>query len=412
MYRLVRWLVPPLDPLTRHNFSADAASALLFGAFAGLTLPFLPVVARRMGASDLQMALIVAAPFIGLTFSTYWSHLTENRRSLPFTVWPNALARLSLMSLAAIAAPWPYVLLVIWFSLIGAIPGAPYAALMQKIYPAEARGRLLGAIRLLIGAAQIPAIYLAGRLLDRFGASVPYVIGPIMGLLSVAYFARIKEPPLPESPAPRRSFSWRDQAMAILSNRPFAMTQLGFLLFGFGNLMMAPLYPIFQVDHLGLNNSQVAQISMLWSAAWLLGFPIWGKMADRTRPLYVIASGAVLYVMVPLLYYFGRSLPGASLAAVLQGFGDAAIELGWMAYILSMGRGKAGIYAGLHLSLLGFRGTLAPLAASALIAPLGITPVFLLGSGLIATGVIPLVIASRMSGLAARSGETASTAAH
>jgi Na+/melibiose symporter-like transporter len=364
-----------------------------------------------MGASDLQVALIVAAPFIGLSFSTYWSHLTQNRRSLPFTVWPNAVARLSLMALAAITVPWAYVLLVIWYSLISAVPGAPYAALMQKIYPAEARGRLLGAIRLLVGAAQIPAIFLAGKLLDRFGASAPYVIGPVMGVLSVVYFARIKEPPLPASPAPRRSFSWREQARALLANRPFAMTQLGFMLFGFGNLMMAPLYPIFQVDHLGLNNSQVAQVSMLWSAAWLLGFPIWGKMADRTKPLYVIASGAILYVMAPLLYYFGRSLLGASLAAVLQGFGDAAIELGWMAYVLSMGSGKAGIYAGLHLSLLGLRGALAPLAASGLIAPFGIAPVFLLGSAIVAAGLIPLAVASRMPGPAARSGETAPSAA-
>lgn len=410
MYRLIRWLVPPLDPLTRYNFSMDALSAVLYGAFAGLTLPFIPVVARRLGANDLQVALIVAAPFLGLTLSSYWSHLAQNRRTMPFVVWPNGVARFSLMLLAAIADPWMYVLLVIWFNLVNAIPGAPYAALMQKIYPGEARGRLLGAIRLLVGAAQIPAIYLAGRVLDLYGAAIPYVVGPLLGLLSIACFARIKEPPVPESPSPRTSFQWGDQVRALLSNRPFAMIQLGFLLFGFGNLAMAPLYPIYQVDYLGLSNSQVGQIAMFWSAAWLLGFAIWGRLADRTRPLNVIASGAILYTMVPLLYYFGQSLWSASLAAILQGAGDSAIELGWMAQVLSMGRGKAGIYAGLHLTLLGFRGVLAPLAASALIAPLGIEPVFLLGSGAIMTGLIPLFVASRMLASPEKHGEAASQA--
>jgi hypothetical protein len=55
-----RWLGPRHGTL-RANARIDFLAAVLFGIFGGLTIPFIPVMARRMGATPLEISLVVAA---------------------------------------------------------------------------------------------------------------------------------------------------------------------------------------------------------------------------------------------------------------------------------------------------------------------------------------------------------------
>src|SRR3989304_9825160 len=60
--RVLRWVPPAIRP----SVKADLTAAILFGVFAGLTVPFVPVMGRRLGASPLEVSLLVAGPPIGL----------------------------------------------------------------------------------------------------------------------------------------------------------------------------------------------------------------------------------------------------------------------------------------------------------------------------------------------------------
>src|SRR5207247_11433468 len=68
---LRRWLRVPMPPRTRANAQVDFLAAILYGAFGGLTLPFIPVMGRRLGATPLQVSLLVAAPAIVFLLS-FW----------------------------------------------------------------------------------------------------------------------------------------------------------------------------------------------------------------------------------------------------------------------------------------------------------------------------------------------------
>src|SRR5438552_10136774 len=58
---LRRWLRVPMPPRTRANAQVDFLAAILYGAFGGLTLPFIPAMGRRLGATPLHVSLLVAA---------------------------------------------------------------------------------------------------------------------------------------------------------------------------------------------------------------------------------------------------------------------------------------------------------------------------------------------------------------
>jgi len=51
----------------RHTFHYDLKAAMLFGVFGGAFLPFIAIVGRKIGATEFQIALLMAAPYIANT---------------------------------------------------------------------------------------------------------------------------------------------------------------------------------------------------------------------------------------------------------------------------------------------------------------------------------------------------------
>lgn len=52
----------------RESYYYDSATAIIWGLFWGTSVAFFPVIARKMGASNLQMAFLSMAPFIDSLF--------------------------------------------------------------------------------------------------------------------------------------------------------------------------------------------------------------------------------------------------------------------------------------------------------------------------------------------------------
>ena len=98
-----------LDQRTRWNFGWDLASGGFWGAFNGMLTPFFAVIGIRIGASDLAVGLIAAAPCAALLASIYWGTMTQDKPKLPYVVWPNVVGRALLLAMAFVVTPWPYV---------------------------------------------------------------------------------------------------------------------------------------------------------------------------------------------------------------------------------------------------------------------------------------------------------------
>ncbi len=398
MDRLLGFSPALLDQRTKRNFTLDALSALLIGVFAAIINPFVQVVAIRLGASNTAIGVIAAAPFLGALASFFWGRVSHDRRKLPFVFWPNLLGRLSLIMVAFTRAPWVYAIIILLYNLIVAVPGPAYSGLMQKVYPAAYRGRLLAAIRVLMGISFAAVSYFAGRALDHYGHSVLFPIGVLFGVASILIFGRVDEPAAPlEEAAERTGQAPRGFLAVVKTDRLFLTYLIGMMIFGSANLFVFPLYPVFQVRVLYLSYSQVALVSVAWALAWLTGYRVWGWVADRVRPSVVLIATVIGYALAALIYSRATSIAPLLLAAVLIGQADAGVDVGWLAEVMRLAGDQTSTYFGIHLTLMGLRGTLAPFLATSLLAVVPIRTLLAAGGGVMFLGLIPFIVADRLS---------------
>ena len=66
-------MLKKLPLFVRHTFYYDLKAAILFGIFGGALLPFIAIVGRKIGATEFQIALLMAAPYIANTFALLWT---------------------------------------------------------------------------------------------------------------------------------------------------------------------------------------------------------------------------------------------------------------------------------------------------------------------------------------------------
>jgi hypothetical protein len=125
---VLRWVPPAIRP----SVKADLTAAILFGVFAGLTIPFVPVMGRRLGASPLEVSLLVAAPSIGLLGSLWWAKAIHRTPSLQMIMRTQVAGRGLLLLLPLVHAPEPYVGLILLHHAVSSIGSLAYAQVIAR----------------------------------------------------------------------------------------------------------------------------------------------------------------------------------------------------------------------------------------------------------------------------------------
>src|SRR2546422_10658654 len=105
---LRRWLRVPIPPRMRANAQSDFLAAILYGAFGGLTLPFIPVMGRRLGATPLQVTVLVAAPAIVFLLSFWVVDAVRPVPPVPLATWPGLVGRLHFLFVPLFKPPLQY----------------------------------------------------------------------------------------------------------------------------------------------------------------------------------------------------------------------------------------------------------------------------------------------------------------
>lgn len=381
----MRW-IPPLRPRARQAFLYDLAGSVLLGLFTGMVVPFLPVVARRIGASPLQVSLVVAAPAVGLVLTAWWSVLMAGRNPIHFITWPGVLARGLFLLVPFASTPATFTALVLGFQVLNGMTVPAYATAVRLLFPAEFRGTLLGLVRTGLSGAAILGSLLAGPALQWVGHRVVFPIASLLGMGSALVYSQIR-PPRSYALAPRPGL--REAWQVAWADHRFRRVLAISTVFGFGGWTMAPAVPLLLVDVFGATNAQVGVLAATTSFASLLGFVGWGRLVDRSSGLHVLRVVFAASILTPLLYFLAPSTWFAVLPAAADGFFVAGVELAWMATVMELAPlDRVAHYAGAYTSLIGLRGLVAPPLAGVLAGALGPRPVFLLAAAFIAAAGI------------------------
>ncbi|WP_338554948.1 MFS transporter [Paenibacillus sp. KS-LC4] len=361
-----------MTPRVWYNAKIDVGASLLFSLFNVVLNQFYMPFAIQQGATNFQVGLLSAAPAIGLIFSPLWANWIEKSNNpKPFVIIPNLIGRLLLLLPALFAYPSVFVATALIFQILMGIQAPAYAALVSRMYPPDVRGRLMGYVRVAMGAIMIPLAYLVGKWADASGTSWPLVCAAAAGTLSVLLFQTLRLPkiPLKKVVAPGAAvtrFSLRDQWKLVLGNKKLAVLLAATSLTGFGNMLSIPLYQIIQVQVLELSNVQIGYARVAYFIGLLVTYFIAGWMIDRFDIRYTILGGIAAYAIVPMLYGFIGTYPAVILGNGIQGIGEAIWDIGILAYIFRLAPGREAVVFGIHLMLFGIRGTLGPLLSAGL----------------------------------------------
>ena len=364
---------------SRSQYHYDSISNVLNGVFLGLVLIFLPVIARRMGASGKQIALITAAPFIGFLFSMFWDRFSEGRKKVPFVSGICVLGCSVFFATSFVAGPLTMVAMVLVFHLIWSMKLPAYAGVMREIYPDKDRSRLMGYTRVKMALAMIIAAYVGGHLIQAYGYKYVFPLGALFGILSAFAFKRIKCVDEHIHVRAGKKFPLVEALDLLKENKAFSRYLCILFLFGFGNLMAMPLYTIFLVDVLDIPNATVGKLGALFSLMWMISYFAWGEYMGKRHPLMVIPLVISSLALVPLTYFFATNIWYVVFAYAMLGIASGGLELAWFScplYFAGPNKELASRYMAVNTTFNGIRGVIAPFVGIGLMYILGIKAVF------------------------------------
>ncbi len=381
----------------------DSFGGLLYGLFFGLTIYFFAIVARTIGATNTQIAILSMAPFVAALFTFYWSHHSSRRKKMPFLVKVMGIARGSLLFMFLAVNSWLFVIFVLLFWFFEMAGSPAYTGVMKDIYPSEHRGKAMGYVRVEMSLAVVLAVYVGGHLLNIDPQSYRWVfpLGAVFGLLSLASFRKIEVKSDNQVKANHERFSFSKAIHIFREDKRFFHYQLIFFPAGFGWLLTLPLYPIFVVDVLHLSKVTLGQVGAIFSLCWLISFFFWGKYIDKRGPLRARYLTILLLSFVPFFYFLANLFPGEGawiifVAAIFFGLAWGGAELSRFNYIIKIAsEDKIQSYWGIDFTLMGIRGVLAPFVGIALKEFLGMGGAFMVAFILIFTGFVLMALFAR-----------------
>ena len=324
-------------PEVMANFRRHLLFAALSGVFTGVVWNYYPVVARRLGASELLLSLMMTASYMGAVLAIaapYVLNTVQPARRLA-VLW--SAGRLLWVAALFVATPVPFAAIVVaYYILIGlCFPG--YTWTLQGAYPARIRGRLLGTAQAAMSLTALVAVPVAGRLLDSVGHGPVLATAGVVGALAALVFAgvRILEP----KPRPRPRLGPWELARRAWRNRSFRNYALGYNVMGLGVGILTPTVPIVLVDELDASFTTVGVLVLVQGLAAGLSFVVWGRIADRWSGPYATFAGILLFAVAPPLYIpaiLAGNVWVLPAAYLVGGVAGAGFTLGWQTSLMSM----------------------------------------------------------------------------
>ncbi len=323
-----------------------------FGILSGSAVNFLTVYAARLGASALQIGLISAASaIVNLLIAIPAGRWVEKRSTGLAVFWSSVFYRLGYA--LWIPLPWLFdeqgqVWALIVLTFLMAIPLAPlgvgFNALFAEAVPESYRARVAGVRNAVLSVAYIISSLISGSILESMPFPTGYQMVFAIGFFGAAmssfhlYFVRPlkKDRPLqpappsahPASPDSRRR--WVDLLRLDILDSPFRTTLIGLFLFHFAHYVAAPIYPLYNVnvlrlndDHIGLGTALFYLTSMISSTRLPRvvrrighrGTTGWGMIGMALYPFALSLSHTVWhYYLVSLLGGFTWGLAGGAYA--------------------------------------------------------------------------------------------------
>ena len=273
---------------------------------------FLTGFALLLGASDFELGLLGALPFVGQLFQFVGAYLEERlgeRRRLVVltagvsrTFWALFAALPFLGGLGDARLPIFLLVLMVSQALIG-IAGNAWTSWMSDLVPPRQRGRYFGARNTVTSVTAMASTWLAGRTLDYYdgannaalGYALIFGMAVVSAIAGVIVLSRQPEPRMPQRPRvrPVELFS------APLRHPRFRALILTATGWSIATGIASPFFNAYGIQNLKLSFATLALFGVATSAVALVTQPYIGRLQDRYGDRRVLIGSVAGVVLLP-----------------------------------------------------------------------------------------------------------------
>ena len=372
------WANLDLSRTVERSFRAEKASELtLPGAVVLLEGGVVGVIAAKIHAVEpMTLALISAAPMFANLSSFFWSKIAAGRSKVAIACLLQALIIACVVAVALVpSGDWGAFVLV--SSMIASRVLLAGVVTVRSViwslnYARHQRARATSQLQMINAVVTVLISSAIGPLLDTYPNSVGWIYwtGAVLGCLGLILFAqvrvigevrqRVRERRERRNPGAAISF------LEILrTDRLFRWYQVNMFAAGFGAMLIeAPLIFIITRQMQASYTESIALTMVIPFAVSLLSMPLWANYLDRVHVAQFRSRQSVLWILAQLLTMLGAVLGSfvwlviaRTIMGIARGGGSLAWQLGHNDFAKP---DQLGAYMGLHVTLTGVRGAIAP----------------------------------------------------
>ncbi len=360
----------------------------------------LPFIFRKdLGASILQISILTALRPVLPLFSFYWSaNLTNCRHRLR----SNLIGAWLLGRIPFLFVPWfPNAWYIIFCCAVYEFfnkSGIPALIEILKInLPKDAREKTYTFYFVLSFVESILLGLVMGGLLDKQPSSWSILCGitVLIGLSSFVVQMRVPIPLEDRAPIALPPFKTRliqpwKEAIALLKRRPdFARFQWGFMMGGFGLMLIAPSLSIYYVDYLNLEHTQIVTgRSILMGVGIVLSSFFWRKAISTLSVPQLNVRILIGFALFPLLLVLSAfHMQWFYFSFIIYGIAQAGSHLLWnLSGTLFAENEDSSPYSRVNILMLGMRGIIAPALGGIFCQLFGPIPMLIVGGVICSLG--------------------------
>lgn len=372
------------EDAVRITRKAFILTSILSTPFWAIYTLLLFILYKDLHASPFQITVfVILRPLVSI-FSLYWSARVKNRpdRLLPNIMWAGILGSFPFLFFPFIDNPWYFIgASALYMTLVrGVFPA--WMEVLKLNLPSEIRKQTISYATTISFVGGGVLSLLIGWMLDDFYQvwRLIFPVTAILNMVAIAYQYRIpiaspKDKPFqalsPVTPLRDRLLDpWNNVWDLLNSKVDFRNFHIGYMLGGFGLVIIQPALPHFFMDQLHLSYTELTTaITFCKGIAFAFASPIWARWLNAGNIFRFSSLVAFLAGLSPLLLVLAQiNLSWIFIAYLLYGVMQSGSELSWhlAGPIFSQGEDSS-TYSSVNLAVVGLRGCVAPLMGGMLL---------------------------------------------
>lgn len=322
-----------------------------YGVLSGSAISFLTIYAARIGATGFQIGLLGAiSAAVNLFLAIPAGRWLETRHTGRAVFWAAVFYRIGYLPfifLPQLLNEQGQILAILILTFLMAVPltpiGVGFNALFAEAVPTEYRAHVAGTRNVMLAITFMLTSLLSGYILDQIPFPIGYQIVFAIGALGAAmssfhlYFVKPIADSLTTAPLPQPRMDPGQKALSPRSlfsslridiwKTPFRSVLLALFAFHFTQYLAVPLFPIYNVRVLQLNDDNIGIGTALFYLTVLLGSTQIRKLAQSFGNKNLTGWSVAGLGLYPILlaistnapHFYGVSLMGGLFFAFVSG---------------------------------------------------------------------------------------------